>query len=107
MLLNIVTVASKLQSPQVFKALYLLCYFSFLRLSNILPHATAGFDVTRHLCVGDIIFSFTGATIVVKWSKTIQDRVSTATVVIPYLSNSPLCPVAAIKLMLTNLTFRS
>ena len=104
MLLNIVTVASQLQSPEVFQALYLLCYFSFLRLSNILPHATAGFDVTRHLCVGDIIFSFTGATIVVKWSITIQDRVSTATVVIPYLGNSPLCPVSAIKAMWSKIT---
>ena len=77
------------------------CYFSFLRLSNILPHATAGFDVTRHSCVGDVIFSFTGTIIVVKWSKTIQDRVSTATVVIPYLGNSPLCPVSAIRTMLS------
>ena len=77
------------------------CYFSFLRLSNILPHTTAGFDVTRHLCVGDVIFSFTGTTIVVKWSKTIQDRISTATVVIPCLGNSPLCPVSAIRTMLS------
>ena len=101
MLLNIVTVASQLQLPEVFQALYLLCYFSFLRLSNILPHATAGFDITRDLCVGDVIFSLTGATIVVKWSKAIQDRISTATVVIPYLGNSPLFPVSAIKAMLS------
>ena len=99
-LLNIVAAASQLESPEAFQPLYLLCYFSFLRLSNILLHATAGFDVTRHLCVGDVIFSSTGATIVVKWSKTIQDRISTATVVIPYLVKSPLCPVSAIRTML-------
>ena len=101
MLLDIVKVAPQLQSPKVFQALYLLCYFSFLRLSNILPHTSTGFDGTRHLCVGGVMLSFTGATIVVKWSKTIQDRISTATVVIPCLGNSPLCPVSAIRTMLS------
>ena len=76
-------------------------FLFFLRLSNILPHTTSGFDVSRHLCVGDIIFSSLGATIVVKWSKTIEDRVSTATVAIPYLSNSLLCPIIALKTMLS------
>ena len=36
----------------------------------------------------------------VKWSKTIHDRVSTATVAIPYLGTSPIYPVFAIKAML-------
>ena len=46
---DIVKVAASLQSPEIFQALYLLCYFSFLRLSNILPHTTTAFDVSRHL----------------------------------------------------------
>ena len=51
--------------------------------------------------MGDVIFFIYRITIVVKWSKTIQDRISTATVVIPCLGNLPLCPVSAIKTMLS------
>ena len=50
-LLQIVTVSAHLQFPLVYKALYLVAFFSFLRLSNILPHAAKNFDKTRHLCV--------------------------------------------------------
>ena len=100
MLLKIVTVASQLQSPKVFQALYLLCYFSFLRLSNILPHAAAGFDVTRHLCVGDVIFSFTGATIVVKWSF----RTWVTHHCVQFLPSKPCCPKLHHKLI--TLSFR-
>ena len=85
----------KFSQPFIF-----FCFFSFLRLSNILPHAVNGFDFTRHLCVGDIIFSDVGAKVIVKWSKTIQDRVSSTTVNIPSLGASALCPTTALKSML-------
>ena len=38
MLQNIIQQSQTLPNPLVFKALYLTCFFSFLRLSNILPH---------------------------------------------------------------------
>ena len=38
LLLQIVTVSAHLQFPLVYKALYLVAFFSFPRLSNILPH---------------------------------------------------------------------
>ena len=80
LLLQIVTVSAHLQSPLVYIALYLLAFFSFLRISNILPHAAKNFDKIRHLCVGDVVFAFQRAVIVVKWSKTLQDRVKTTIV---------------------------
>ena len=52
----IVQVFATLHSPVTFKALYLLAFYSFLRLSNILPHTSSSFDSSRHLCIGDIIF---------------------------------------------------
>ena len=100
MLLQIVTVSAHLQFPLVYKALYLLAFLSFLRISNILPHAARNFDKTRHLCVGDVVFAFQRAVIVVKSSKTLQDRVKTTTIDIPYLGASALCPIAALKQML-------
>ena len=100
MLHSICKVCSHLPFPAVFKVLYLLAYFSFLRLSSILPHSLAIFDKTRHLCVGDIIFSQQNAVAVVKWTKTLQDRCKVASVSLPNLGASLLCPIAALKKML-------
>ena len=74
MLLNILETTTQLEHPQVFTALYLLTFFSFLRFSNMVPHSFATFDIPRHLARGDIIFSYDMAIILVKWSKTIQGR---------------------------------
>ena len=100
LLLQIVTVSAHLQFPLVYTPLYVLAFFSFLRISNILPHAAKNFDKTRRLCVGDVVFAFQRAIIVVKWSKTLQDRVKITTVDIPYLGASALCPIAALERML-------
>ena len=74
-------------------------FFSFLRLSNILPHSVDKFDVSRHLCRTDVIFSDNMAVISVKWSKTMQDRRQVTTVTIPALGSSFLCPVNALGTM--------
>ena len=50
--------------------------------------------------MGDVVFAFQRAVIVVKWSKTLHDRVKTTTVDIPYLGASALCPIAALERML-------
>ena len=96
MLHQILQVCDSLQTPIVFKALYLFTFFSFLRLSNILPHAVKQFDVTRHLTRGDLIFAPGFCMIIIKWSKTLQDRQSFTTVTIPDLDRSPLCPIKAL-----------
>ena len=83
-----------------FSSLYLLTFFSFLRISNILPHSTTSFDKTRQLARGDVILQPQGAVVLVKWSKTIQNRKNTATVSIPALGDSPLCPITALRTMI-------
>ena len=88
----------------VFKALYLTCFFSFLRLSNILQQSLSTFDVTRHLARADFITSGSEAVLLVKWSKTIQDRKSTLTIPLPNLEHSSLCPIRAINLMIQQLS---
>ena len=57
MLISILEVTAKLEAPQVFTSLYLLAFFSFLRLFNMVPHSFKNFDGSRHLARGDIIFS--------------------------------------------------
>ena len=92
--------SQSLQFPVVFKALYLLPFYSFLRISNILPHTIRAFDPSRQSARGDVIFSDLGATIVVKWSKTIQKRKDIHTIAIPALGQSIFCPARALRTLL-------
>ena len=92
MLSRMPIVSETLQYPIVFKALYSFCFFSFLRISNILPHTMASFDITRQLCRCDLIFSPDNITVLIQWSKTLQNRTDTTTICIPALGASPLCP---------------
>ena len=88
------------QFPVVFKPLYLTMLFSFLRSSNVLPHSVAKFDHTRQLARADVIFEVTGAVLLIKWSKTLHNRRDFATISLPDLAGSHLCPVLALKVML-------
>ena len=56
MIFDILETTAQLENPQVFTILYLLAFFSFLRLSNMVPHSFVSFDLSRHLARGDIIF---------------------------------------------------
>ena len=96
---QIIKSCEALQLPYIFKPLYLFAFFSFLRLSNILPHSARQFDPTRHLTRGDLIFTQNSCTVIIKWSKTIQNRRDTKTIVIPTLGSSPLCPVTYLQHM--------
>ena len=100
MLLDIIAATETLDFSEMFLLVYLLAFFSFLRLSNMVPHAKNGFDPSRHLARGDIIFCDNKAIVLVKWSKTIQSRDKVACVVIPKLLCSKLCPVTALSNML-------
>ena len=71
-----------------------------LRHSNILPHSIMAFDVTRQLARGDIILTDHGANVIIKWSKTIQNRTDIHTIPIPILGESILCPYKAVKSLL-------
>ena len=77
---------------QVFKAVYTLAFFSFLRLSNLVPHSIKSFSPLYHLARGDIIFAPPGLHILGKWSKTIQDKKHNKVL--------KICPVTAIKNLL-------
>ena len=99
-LLDIIAATETLKFSEIFLSIYLLSFFSFLRLSNMVPHAKNGFDPSRHLARGDIIFSDNEANVLVKWSMTNQSRDKVACVVIPKLPGSKLCPVTALSNML-------
>ena len=80
----------------IFKSMYLLGFFSFLRLSNLVPHSVATFDCKKHLAQGDIFFKDNSAVILVKWSKTMQLNNQVKLITIPKLNND-ICPVSALR----------
>ena len=97
---SIVALCDSFPHPKIFKALYLLCYFSFLRLSNLLPHTTTSFDSTRQLARADFISVHEMAVLLIKWSKTMQDRKQAVTIQLPNLGASLLCPIKAVQQMI-------
>ena len=86
-----------LTSGVVFRAVFLLGFFGFFRLSNLAPHALASFDHTRHLTGEDIFFNKNFAKILLKWSKTIQTRDRIQCITVPRLHNKLICPYSALK----------
>ena len=65
LLTKIVQTCDLFKFPAIFKPLYLLCFFSFLHLSNILPHSVATFYHTRQLARADYIFTPDGAVLLI------------------------------------------
>ena len=81
----------------VYKAVFLVGYFGFLRLSNIAPRAIASFDPSLYLTAGNIIFTERLIKLVIKWSKTIQTRGSINCLTLSRLKGSIMCPLAVYK----------
>ena len=85
---------------QIFKAAFLLSFVSFLRISNLVPHSMQTFNPMEQLARADVFFAPPGAHILIKWSKTLQSKNQVRLLKIPSLTNSPLCPVSALKTLL-------
>ena len=80
----------------IFKCTYLLGFFGFLRLSNLVPHSMSTFSVMKHMCKGDFFFSDSEMIILLKWTKTLQNNNQARLLKLPYLKNC-LCPAKAVK----------
>ena len=91
-----------LEDPPLFRAIFLLAFFGFLRMSNIAPHSRYKFDNNKHFLRQDIIFAPPGAHVLLKWTKTLQQSTAHHFVQVPSLVNSKLCPVLALKKLLAS-----
>ena len=78
----------------VFKTCYLMAFFGFFRLSNLVPHTARDFSLLKHLTRGDVFFHKDFVIILIKWSKTMQTNDQAKLIRLPILNN-PLCPAAA------------
>ena len=100
-LLDISLACDLLTFPHVYRASFLLGFFAFLRLSNLVSHAVRDFDFTRHLTGHDIFFTKKYVKVMIKWSKTLQTRDRVQCLSLPKLQNKPICPYTALKKLFT------
>ena len=91
-----------LSDPILFRAIFLTAFFAFLRMSNVAPHSARAFDPTRHFVRQDPIFAVPGAHLLIKWTKTLQSSNSHHIVQLPTLDNIMLCPVRALRALLSS-----
>ena len=80
-------------------ALFLVAFFSFLRISNLVPYASADChaDNAYFLKRQDVYFTASGAVLRVYRTKTIQFKQHVLDIPLPFIPNSILCPVTALK----------
>ena len=102
LLIKIIQECEHLYMSFVFKAAFLLAYFPFFRISNLVPHTINSYDPLKQLARADIFFEQPGAHILLKWSKTLQMNNSVRLIKIPSLGSSPLCPITALRKLLSN-----
>ena len=81
----------------VYKAIFLVAFFGFLRLSNMTPHSIALYDPSRWLSASDVTFTSKFLKINLKWSKTLQTRDKVQVLTLPKLAFAHLCPYRALK----------
>ena len=102
-LLKLVHACNSIRYGFLYKAIFLVAYFAFLRLSNMAPSSSKLFDSTRHFLRSDVVFGSPGAHIIVKWAKAMQGSSKHQVIQIPALSSSPLCPVSALQCLLSTI----
>ena len=79
-------------------AAFLVAFFSFLRISNLLPYSLADLQSERayFLTRNDDSFTSSGAILRVYRTKTIQFSQRVLEIPLPFIPNSILCPVSAL-----------
>ena len=94
---HLTLLCDEIQFGFVFKPVFLIAFFGFLRISNLARHSVSAFDPFRNMTIADITFHSQSMQITIKWSKTLQYRDKVHIITLPKLKHSPLCPVKALK----------
>ena len=89
-----------LDNPHVYRVAFMLSFFFFLRISNLVPPRQQAFDINRQLCVRYITLTTQGVYVFLRWAKNLQRTDQSHTVCIPRMSRIELCPVRAFQRVL-------
>ena len=71
-LTQLVNQVSTIPYGWIYKALFLLAFHGFFRISNLLPISQAAFQSLRNITRGDIAISSPGLLVLLKWTNTLQ-----------------------------------
>ena len=89
MLSRMCDLALTLPGANIFKAIILMGFFGFLRLSNLCPHSLGSFDPSRHLTGGDVAFTKDYVKLAIKWSKPCKLETQSTFSLYPVLPTRP------------------
>ena len=106
-LIDISVACEDVISGPVYRAVFLVGFFGFCRLSNLAPHSLAAFDPSRHLTGEDIFFTKKFVKVLLKWTKTMQTRDKVQCITLPKLKNKLICPHSALKALFKTYTMSS
>ena len=98
MLEKISRACNDISFSEVFRAIFLTGFFGFFRLSNLAPHFISTFDPSRHLTGHDLFFTKKLVKILIKWSKSLQDRDKVQVISMPKLPIEPFVHTELLKL---------
>ena len=96
-----------LSDPPLFRSIFLTAFYDFLRMSNIAPHSLKQFNPSVHLLRQDLIFGPPRAHLILKWTKTMQDKKACHVIQLPEINNYFLCPIRALKALLASIILPS
>ena len=94
--------AIQLPDGHIYKAVILLGFFGFYRLSTLLPPSVAAFSNSRFPTHGDIIWGAPGAHVITKCSKNMQVSGQVHVIQLPVLTDKEICPVTALKIIVSS-----
>ena len=82
LLARLVRCCDYIHFDMVYKAVFLITFLA--------PHSIASFDAWMHITAGDIIFTSNFVKVILKWSKTIQNREK----ILPHLTPLHMPPLS-------------
>ena len=101
-LVQIIHAIGQMQNATTLKAIILLGFFGFFRLSTLVPPSVSAFSKSRFPTHGDVIWGAPGAHIIIKCSKSMQTSGQVHVVQLPSLQDRTICPVTALRAIVSS-----
>lgn len=106
LLKKVVRIAARLPEGETVVAALVVMYHTFFRQSNLAAQSSTEFDHSRQLVREDVVVRRDGLIVSHKWSKSHQAAGRRASVSVPAIPNSPLCPKSAVMAMIRKIPTR-
>ena len=84
-------------NASMYKAVMLMGFFGFYRLSSLVPPSKAAYSASRYPTHGDVIWGAPGAHVITKCTKSMQTSGHSQVVQLPVLQDKLICPVSTLK----------